>query len=187
MSFEQTVKIPMERVGSLVGKSGSAKARIEKACEVSVDVDGKTGDVSVRGTITNERSEPFKAIEIITAIGRGFSPDAALGIMDGGSLHVVDLRELVGKSPSQIERVKARIIGQRGRARRNMEELSGTKISVYGRTVSVIGEPEHVRVAVDAIGALGSGSMHGTVYRRLESVRRRQKADRMKLWEDQDV
>ena len=187
MSFEKTVRIPTERVGSLVGKSGSAKSRIEKACAVSMSVDGKTGEVEVRGQIAGEGAEPFKALEIVAAVGRGFSPEAAMGIMDGGALHVMDLREFVGKSPAQIERVKGRIIGERGRARRNMEELSGTRISVYGRTVSVIGRPEKIRVAVEAISALSNGSMHGSVYRRLESVRRRQKAGRMQLWEDQDV
>ncbi len=187
MSFEKIVRIPTERVGSLVGKSGKAKARIEKACSVSIEVDGASGEVRVYGEITGETSEPFKAIEIVMAIGRGFSPDSAMHIMDGGALHIMDLREIVGKSRSQIERVKGRIIGQSGRARRNMEELSETQISVYGRTVAVIGAPEKIRVAVNAINALSNGSMHGSVYRRLESARRRQKLERLKLWEDQDV
>ena len=187
MSFEKTIKVPTDRIGALVGKSGDAKAKIEKACSVSINIDGKTGDVLVQGNLEDEASEPFKAIEIITAISRGFSPDNALRIRNGGALHVIDLREFAGKSTSQIERVKGRIIGEQGRARRNMEQLSDTQISVYGRTVAVIGKPEKIRIAVDAISTLSSGRMHGTVYRRLESVRRREKIERLKLWEDKDV
>lgn len=187
MNFERTVRIPAERIGSLVGKSGKSKARIEKACEVDIEVDGSSGEVGVRGDVASGTSDPFKAIEIVTAIGRGFSPESAMRIMDGGALHIIDLREFAGKSHAQIERVKGRIIGQGGRARRNMEQLSGTQISVYGRTVAVIGTPEKIRVAVDAISALSNGSMHGSVYRRLESSRRRQKIERLKLWEDRDV
>ena len=44
-----------------------------------------------------------------------------------------------------------------------------------------------LKIAVDAIAALSSGSMHGSVYNKLESARRKEKAEKMKLWEDQDV
>ncbi len=187
MSFERRVRIPAARIGSLVGRSGSAKASIESRCGVSVEIDGDSGEVVIRGDLTDEKSDPFGASEIVTAVGRGFSPEAAMPIASGHSLHVMDLRDVAGKSRTQIERIKGRIIGERGRARRNMEELSGTRISVYGRTVSVIGPPEGIREAVDAIGALCSGSMHASVYRRLEASRRRQKAEKAILWEDQHV
>ena len=44
-----------------------------------------------------------------------------------------------------------------------MENLTGATISVYGRTVGIIGEPNQLRLA-DAISSLSSGSMHGPVY-----------------------
>ena len=56
------------------------------------------------------------------------------------SLHVIDLRQFVGKSTAQIERIKSRIIGEGGRVRKNIEDLSGAKVSVYGRTVALIGD-----------------------------------------------
>ena len=60
-------------------------------------------------------------------------------------------------------------------------------ITVYGRTVAIIGEPNQLRLAVDAISSLSSGSMHGPVYTKLESARRREKQEKAKIWEDQDV
>ena len=160
MSFEKLIRIPNDRIGSLIGKS--------------------TGDV--------EKMQPFKAIEIVTAIGRGFSPENAMTLLDGeNTLHVIDLREFVGKSNANVERIKGRIIGEGGRARKNMENLTNTHISVYGRTVSIIGDSSKLRLAVDAISALSSGGMHGAVYDKLESANRRTKQEKMKLWEDQDV
>ncbi len=103
------------------------------------------------------------------------------------SLHLIDLREFGGKSPDQIERIKGRIIGENGTARLNMENLTGATISVYGRTVGIIGEPNQLRLAVDAISSLSSGSMHGPVYSKLEAARRREKAEKALLWENQDV
>ena len=99
----------------------------------------------------------------------------------------MDIREFSGKSPKQVERVRARLIGENGRARKSIESLSGTKLSIYGRTVSIIGDVSKMKNASDAISALCLGSMHGSVYGRLESSRRRTKQEKMILWEGQDV
>ena len=82
---------------------------------------------------------------------------------------------------------KGRIIGEGGKARLNIENLTNALITVYGRTVAIIGEPNQLRLAVDAISSLSSGSMHGPVYTKLESARRREKAEKSQLWEDQNV
>ncbi len=141
MSFEKLIRIPNDRIGSLIGKAGNVKSSIEKSCYVSIDVDGDTGEVFIKSTGDVEKMQPFKAIEIVTAIGRGFSPENAMTLLDGeNTLHVIDLREFVGKSNANVERIKGRIIGEGGRARKNMENLTNTHISVYGRTVSIIGD-----------------------------------------------
>ena len=188
MSFEKIIRIPNERIGVLIGRSGETKSLIEEACSVKIEVDSETGETLISGNGSVEDIQPFKAVEIVTAIARGFSPENAMKLLKGeNTLHVIDLREFVGKSSSQVERIKGRIIGEGGKARTNMENLSNTTISVYGRTVAIIGETNNLKVAVDAISSLSSGSMHGSVYNKLESARRRDKAEKLKLWEDQDV
>ncbi len=185
MSFEKLVRIPNDRIAVLIGKSGNAKSKIEKLCGVSLDIDGTTGEVLLKSRGAIENIQPFKAIEIVTAIGRGFSPENALTLLKGeNTLHVIDLREFAGKSSANVERIKGRIIGEGGRARRNMENLSGTHISVYGRTVSIIGDATKLRSTVDAISTISGGSMHGAVYSKLEAVNRKVKQEKMKLWED---
>jgi len=188
MSFEKLIRIPTDRIGVLIGKSGKVKSKIEKKCSVKLEIDSETGETLISGIGNIEDIQPFKAMEIITAIGRGFSPEIAMRLLKGeNTLHVIDLREFVGKSPSQIERIKGRLIGEGGKARNNMENLSGSNITVYGRTVSVIGSPDQLKLAVSAIADISSGSMHGTVYGKLESARRKNKLERLRLWEDQNV
>ena len=185
MSFEKLIRIPTDRVGVLIGKSGKVKSQIENKCSVKLEIDSETGETIISVIDDIEKIQPFKAIEIVTAIGRGFSPTNAMKLLDGeNTLHVIDLKEFAGKSPRQIERIKGRIIGEGGKARTNMERLSDTSISVYGRTVSIIGETNKLKLAVDAISAISNGSMHGAVYHKLESARRRNKLDKLKLWED---
>ncbi len=188
MSFEKLLCIPNDRIAVLIGKSGIVKSDIEIACYVSLDVDGDTGEVLIKSQGNVEQIQPFKAMEIVTAIGRGFSPEAAMTLLkDDNTLHVIDLREFAGKSNANVERIKGRIIGEGGRARRNMENLSSTRISVYGKTVSIIGNAAKLRLAVDAISSISSGSMHGAVYAKLEAANRKKKQAKMQLWEDQNV
>ena len=188
MSFEKLLRIPNDRIAVLIGKSGKVKSKIETACHVTLNIDGDTGEVFIKSNSDVEKIQPFKAMEIVTAIGRGFSPENALTLLkEDNTLHVIDLREFVGKSDSNVERIKGRIIGEGGRARRNMENLSNTHISVYGKTVSIIGNTSKLRLAVDAISSISNGSMHGVVYNKLEAANRKEKQEKMKLWEDQNV
>lgn len=188
MSFEKSIRIPTDRVGVLIGKAGKVKSKIENRCYVRINVNSETGDIRINGRKKIEDIKPFKAEEIVTAIGRGFSPENAMLLLKGeNSLHVIDLRYFVGKSTSRLERIKGRIIGEGGRARQHMEELCGAKISVYGRTVAIIGEANQLKLAVKAITALSSGSMHGNVYNKLQAARRREKREKLQLWEDSHV
>ena len=188
MSFEKLIRIPEDRVGVLIGKSGNTKLKIEKTCSVKLDIDSQNGEVKVSGKVVDEKFQIFKAMEIVTAIGRGFSPEKAMRLLKGeNTLHVINLRDFGGKSPEQLERFKGRIIGDGGKARMNMENLSNANITVYGKTVSIIGEPTQLKLAVDAIESLLSGSMHGRVYKKIEFARRQEKFARLQLWENQDV
>ncbi len=193
MSFTHVIKVPRDRIGVLIGKGGKVKEMIEQEFNVRLDIDGESGDVRI-STNPNTRVEDmkvFKAIEFINAIARGFSPERAKRLLAGGDdddgdtmLNIIDIKDYVGKSHNSLERVKGRIIGKDGKARRMIEELTNTYISVHGHYVSIIGKPEDVKLASDAVMMLITGSMHSTVYKMLEKARRKAKLERLKLWED---
>lgn len=185
MSFEQTIKVPKERIGVLIGKSGKTKSMIEESCGVKLEIDSEYGDVTVKNVAKPEDMQPFKAVEFVTAIAKGFSPQRANRLLEGETvLHVIDLREFVGKSGSALERIKGRIIGVDGKARKTMEQLTGSYISIYGHTVAVIGNSDEIRLANEAVAMLARGSIHKSVYNMLQEARRRAKLERIKLWED---
>jgi ribosomal RNA assembly protein len=95
MSFEKLIRIPTDRIGALIGKSGQVKEKIEKICHVELEIDSESGETIIRSQGKIEDIQPFKAMEIVTAIGRGFSPDNALRLLKGeNTLHVIDLRSL---------------------------------------------------------------------------------------------
>ncbi len=181
------VKIPGERIGALVGPEGQVKEVIEKKLSVGLKVDSQSGDVQITLQPTAEADPTvlFRAREVITAIGRGFSPDHAFRLLDDDEtvLEVIDLRETVGRSQSDLKRLKGRVIGKEGKTRRIIEELSEANISVYGHTISIIGQAYQAAIAREAVRMLIRGSLHGTVYRFLHKKRRELKKRKLELWE----
>lgn len=180
------IKIPGERIGALVGPEGHVKAAIEKKLSVGLKVDSQSGEVQI--TLSPTADDPtviFRAREVVTAIGRGFSPEHAFRMLndDGTVLEVIDLRETVGRSQSDLKRLKGRVIGKEGKTRRIIEELSEANISVYGHTISIIGQADQAAIAREAVWMLIKGSLHGTVYRFLHKKRRELKKKRLELWE----
>lgn len=191
MSFQHIIKIPKERIGALIGKRGKVKQEIEQKCSVKVEIDSDTGDAVISGNGSVDQMEIFKAVEVVSAIARGFSPQRAYRLFEATTeetdavvYQMVDLRDFAGKSPNALDRVRGRIIGESGKSRRTLEELSGAYISVYGYSAGIIGSFREVKLASEAIRMLAKGNMHKTVYNMLQQARRNEKLDRMRLWED---
>jgi len=180
------LKIPRERVGVLIGPEGKTKKHVEEKLKVELQIDSEAGDVTIMmAEKADDPSMLFKAKDLITAIGRGFSPEHAFRLVrdEEAMLDLIDLRSVFGKSDADIKRVQGRIIGTNGKTRRIIEELTDTNVSVYGHTVCIIGTVEQLQIAREAIEMLVKGSMHGTVYRFLQRKRRELKKKKLELWE----
>ncbi len=178
--------IPRERVGVLIGPKGSVKSTIEQKLFVDLEIDSDTGSVYIGvKPHSPDPSSALRAKDLVLAIGRGFSPSRAFSLFnDDYSFDIVDLHDYFGKNEAEIRRVDGRIIGREGKARRNLEELTGTLISVSGHTVSVIGTFESVSMAKDALEKLIEGRQHGTVYKFLRKKRGQVKKEKaLGLWE----
>ncbi|MDI6738146.1 MAG: KH domain-containing protein [Nanoarchaeota archaeon] len=167
--FTQEMKIPKDRVGVLVGTKGAVKKHIERTANVKLDI-SHDGDVVIRGKDTIAL---YDVKIVIQAIGRGFSPNIAFQLFsETNSFELLDITDYAGKSKKKMDRLRGRVIGENGRARRSIEDLTETAISVYGKTVGIIGDMEMAALARDAVDMLLSGAPHGAVYRMLENKRR---------------
>ncbi len=161
------LKIPKDRIGALVGKGGKTKRALQKKCKVKLDI-SQDGGVKILSQDEDALKE-WVAKDVVKAIGRGFNPKYAFGLLrENRALSVLRLYDMVGHNKSDLKRVKSRIIGENGRARKTLETLTKTKISVYGKTVAIIGPEESVREAEDGIRMLIDGARHATVYAALE-------------------
>jgi len=163
------LKISKARVGCLVGKKGDVKRDIERRTGTKVKI-GSDGDVEIYGDGFGE----YICEKVIKAIGRGFNPEVALTLVrERYGLEVIDIKRFCGGNKKKCIRIKARLIGTRGKARRVMERLTGCDICIYGNTVSLIGEHDRLMVAFRGVEKLLQGSPHGNVYGYLEREMKR--------------
>jgi len=171
--FSYEIKIPKDRVAVLIGKKGEIKRRIERSTKTKLTIDSKEGNVTING---EDSFSAYNTQIIIKAIGRGFNPDIALLLKrDAYALEIIDITEIVGKSKKKMHRVKARLIGTEGKAWKTIERLTGCFLSVYGKTVGIVGSPEGVALARQAVEDLLGGSPHGNVYKYLQEQKKKRK------------
>ncbi|KUO40846.1 MAG: RNA-processing protein, partial [Hadesarchaea archaeon DG-33-1] len=149
-------RLPKERVGVAIGPDGEVKREIERRTGARLTFDGETGEVVIK-----PGDDPLGALcarDILNAIARGFSSERAFRLFDEDIfLEVIDMTDFVGRSDKALVRLKGRVIGEAGKTRRIIEETAGVCMSVYGKTVALIGMPEQLAVAREAIQMLLSG------------------------------
>ena len=174
-------------MGVLIGREGSTKSKIEHAFKSRLLIQSQGGVVEI---LPREDSDDpttiLRARDVVLAIGRGFSPERALELADEDIvLDIIDLRETLGKNDRDIARMKGRVIGREGKIRRLIEEMTDTKVSVYGHTISMIGEYETVTAAREAIELLLKGKQHSTVYKLLRKIKSEsKKRQTLELWQN---
>ena len=179
-------RVPLDRIGVLIGDKGRIKLEVMKKTRTIIKVDSANGTVIIEPEAGDV--PPYmvmKARDFVRAIAYGFSPEKAMRIIDEDAvLEVIDLKQYVGDAPNHLQRVKGRIIGEKGKARRIIEEMTGTNISIYGTYVAIIGDYESAQVAKEAIEMLIQGRQHSTVYRFIDREMFKLRRARMReLWE----
>lgn len=106
--------------------------------------------------------ELFQAKNIIKAIGRGFSPENAFRLLDENeNLEIIELDQF---NDNRLKIIKSRLIGTNGKTWKLIEKCSGCSLSVYGKTVSLIGSYEQLNIAREAVQMIIRGSKHSKVY-----------------------
>lgn len=165
MEFIEEIKIPKDRIAVLIGKKGKIKKEIQKELNVKIRVSSATGLVAIKG---EDGLDVHIAKQIIQSIARGFNPKIAMKLISGE--YVFDLVNVgeYAKTKKSLVRLRGRVIGKEGKARKYVEKLTNTHIVIYGKTVGIIGFPENVEIARVAIKSLLRGSKHSKVFGKIK-------------------
>ncbi|ELZ76452.1 MULTISPECIES: KH domain-containing protein [Haloferax] len=163
----QHVKVPQDRIGVLIGEGGSTLREIERRAEVRLDVDSENGSVAIDSV--GDPVLGMVAPDVVRAVGRGFAPEDAMLLLDQ-EMAMFELIEIDRhtRNKNDMRRKKGRLIGENGRTRELMEELTGADVVIYGSTLGIIGQPEEVEAVRRAVEMILDGAPHGAVYSFLE-------------------
>ena len=166
--YMNVIKIPQDRIAVLIGKKGEVKDEIETSTTTVLDINSEDGDINISG---EDPITLFTCAEIVKAIGRGFNPEIALNLQKiDYTLEIISIADYA-KTKNDFMRLRGRVIGKDGKARRIIEDLLEINICVYGKTISLIGRGENVALGRRAMESLLAGSPHANIYKWLEKQR----------------
>jgi len=149
----ESVLVPKDRLGVI--KDEKTRKEVEDKLNVKITFDDNTV------LLDGEGLEFYQAKNIIKAIGRGFSPPRAFRLFnDEEVLEIITLPFADKKN----DRIKSRVIGTGGKMRGEIELKTKASVSVYGKTISIIGTYKQIKNAKEAIEMLINGAEHKTVY-----------------------
>ncbi len=157
------IKIPDVRKNLLI-KNENDKKRLEEFTKTKIEIED---DISIDG----EPFDVYQAKQVLKAFGRGFGMDDALYLLeDEYGLEVINLMDSC-KTKERLKTLKGRIIGTEGKTKNYIEKYCDVKLSIFGKTVSIIGRWERIDIAKKALGKIFDGRTHKTLYRWLERLR----------------
>ncbi len=162
-----TVRVPQDRIGVIIGRNGDTKKELEKKAAVRLSIDSEAGDISILQN--GDAVMAHQTLSVVQAIARGFSPlKAELLFNSDYYLNVISLKDYAKPGSKRMAEIRARLIGTSGKTRRIIEEITSTYVSVYGDTVSIIGDYVSLDYATNAVNMIIGGRKHRTVYQYLE-------------------
>ncbi len=161
--------LPKKTLNVLKKNDGLLLKGVEERCKVKL----KTGEDEV-AIEAQGGGEEWVAEQVLKAFGFGFESKIAYKLLDDAYfLDVVDLQQAFHGNEKKMERYKARVIGERGMAKKKLQELSGAYLAVADEQIAIIGEYEEIRAAKEAVLRLLEGKEHNGVYAYLEKQRQK--------------
>ncbi len=118
--------------------------------------------------------EEYEASLVLDAINIGFSAKKALSLKEESKIfRVLNIKNITRKK--NLEEVRARVIGSKGKTKRTLENISNCEIVIKGNEMGIIGEAESIENTITGISNLIRGTKEANTYRYLEKINRKRK------------
>ena len=137
------------------------KKKLEKSLKVKIFNRGK--EVTINGSPEAE----YTAEKVIDALEFGFPYSTALLIKEENCvLEILNIKDHTTRK--DLERVRARIIGKKGKTLSTLSNLTRCNFELKDNYIGIIGNPEFIHNAEEALILIIKGSKQGNVYAHLE-------------------
>lgn len=144
-----------------IEKISKFQKKIERILGISISL--KENEITIEGNAEDE----YIAEKVIDAINFGFPVPAALTIKtEDFVFEILNIKDYTPKK--DYERIRARIIGSGGKTLKTLNELTECFFEIKENNIGIIGSPEYIKNAHDAIISIIHGSKQANVYSYLE-------------------
>ena len=137
------------------------RKKLEKVLNVKITNRGK--EISIKGKPTDE----YTAEKVVDALNFGFPFSIAILIKEEEFIfEILNIKDHTKRK--DLERIRARIIGTRGKTLQTLHQLTKCRFELKDNYVGIIGAPEHLENAQEAVIAIIRGAKQSNVYNQLE-------------------
>lgn len=150
---------------SIISEKPEKIIRNKKKLENDLDVKitKKSGEIYIEGAPEDE----YFARQVIEAINFGFPISISIMIKtENLTFDRINIKEHT--KSKNLERIRARLIGKNGRTLKTLTELTDCHFEIKDNDVGIIGDPERIKNAHDAVVHLITGAKQANVYAYLE-------------------
>ena len=131
--------------------------------ELNIKIKNRGKEVVIKGRPVDE----YVAKKVIDALNFGFPFSTALLIKKEDNLfEIINIKDYTKRK--DLKRIRARIIGKKGKALGTLHQLTKCNFELKDNNIGIIGEPEYMENAQEAIISIIHGSKHANVYSNLE-------------------
>ena len=146
------------------------KSQLEKKLNTKITLKGRQVTLTSKNPL-----EEYEASIIFDAMNFGFSAKKALLIKEQEMLfRIINIKHFTRKK--NLNEVRARIIGTKGKTKRTIENISNCHILIKDNEVGIIGNAEDIEEIITGVTNLIRGTKQSNTYRYLEKMNRRKKA-----------
>lgn len=140
------------------------KRRLQEKLNLKITNRGK--EVKIEGTPEDE----YTGEKVIDALNFGFIFSTAMLIKEAGFVfEILNIKNYTKRH--DLQRVRARIIGTQGKTLKTLSDLTQCHFEIKDNFIGIIGSPEHIENAQNAIISIVQGSKQTNVYCFLEKHR----------------
>ena len=134
--------------------------------KLNVKITNRGKEVYIEGKSEDE----YIAEKVIDALNFGFPFTAALLIKEeDANFEILNIKDYTKRH--DLETVRARIIGKAGKTLQTLSQLTNCNIELKDNNVAIIGDPEFIENAQNALISIIQGSKQTNVYSFLEKHR----------------
>jgi len=137
------------------------RKKLEETLKVKITNRGK--EVFING----KSEEEYFAEKVIESLNFGFPYSQALLLKDGEYIfEIISIKDYTKRKDLKI--IRSRIIGKQGKTLKTISTLTKCYFELKDNGIGIIGEPEYIQHAQQAIISLIKGSKQSNVYAYLE-------------------